>query len=64
MRSDNETERILKAARDRFDVADKSEIEIRKEARIDLEFVAGIQWNAKARRAREDPLWRPEAPPH
>ena len=54
MRSDNETERILKAARDRFDVADKSEIEIRKEARIDLEFVAGIQWNAKARRAREE----------
>jgi hypothetical protein len=46
-------EAFLALARERFKRAVEAEREIREEARIDLEFVAGEQWDAKTKMDRE-----------
>jgi hypothetical protein len=47
------TEDFLRIARERFRLADEAEREIRREARTDLNYVAGNQWDEKVRRDRE-----------
>lgn len=44
---------FIATARKRFEAADSDEKEIRKEAIIDLNFVAGDQWDAKLKQDRE-----------
>jgi len=50
---------ILATARDRLQLAQSAEWEIRREARIDLEFVAGNQWDQADRTMRENTGRRP-----
>lgn len=52
-------EDILSTARERFKLIETSEFEIRREARIDLEFCAGEQWSDQDRRSRETGQRRP-----
>lgn len=50
---------ILATARERLQLAQSAEWEIRKEARIDLEFCSGNQWDAADRNERETTGRRP-----
>ena len=45
---------IIATAKKRFTLAENAESDIRKEARIDLEFVAGEQWDANDRIRRQN----------
>lgn len=43
----------IKLALERFDIAQEAEVEFRRQAKEDLEFVNGDQWNANAKNNRE-----------
>src|SRR5205085_11933941 len=50
---DKKNEQLLTTARERFRLADESERESRQEARRDLEFLSGDQWDPEVKKARD-----------
>jgi Phage P22-like portal protein len=47
------TDKIVKQALERFELAEEAETEFRRQSAEDLEFVAGNQWNQQAKNNRE-----------